>query len=347
MKKVLLLMSGGVDSSYCAYLLQKAGYVVHGVYLKLHDKEEKHNYYIRNIEKCAEALGISYDIVDERGLFKEAVYDYFVESYKKGLTPNPCAMCNPKVKFSIAFNMADKLGYDFVATGHYAQIIDSKIAQAVDTYKDQSYFLFGLRQEWIERIIFPLGDKIKKDVKPIALNELPWLGTLETYKDSQEICFVENTYVDVLEKHFNTNNEGDVLDTKGNKIGKHKGYMQYTIGKRKGFTINGALTPHYVVKINPDNNTIVVGDKEELAINEVRAINVSLPIDLFANNAKLECDVKIRYKSHKVKAEVELEREGNKEIIVARLSESAYGVAQGQALVLYEENKVLGGGFIV
>lgn len=340
-------MSGGVDSSYCAYLLQQRGYEVHGVYLKLHDKEDKHSYYTKNIQKCAEYLGISYDIVDERELFKDAVYDYFVYSYKQGLTPNPCAMCNPRVKFHIAFRMADELGCDFVATGHYAQIIDSKIAQAVDMNKDQSYFLFGLKQEWIDRIIFPLGDKLKEDIKPIALKELPWLGTLETYKDSQEICFVENTYIDVLNKHFDTNHEGDVLDTKGNTIGKHKGYMQYTIGKRKGFTIHGALQPHYVLKINPVNNTIVVGSKEELAVNEVKALNVSLSPELFCNNTTLECDVKIRYKSNKVKASVTMKREGDKEVIVARLRESAYGVAQGQALVLYDENRVLGGGFIV
>ncbi|MCI5967926.1 tRNA 2-thiouridine(34) synthase MnmA [Helicobacter sp.] len=347
MKKVLLLMSGGVDSSYCAYLLQKQGYLVYGVYLKLHDKEEKHAYFVRNIEKCAKHLNIEYSIIDERELFKTKVYDYFVESYKKGLTPNPCAMCNPFVKFGIAFDLANKMGFDYVATGHYAQIKEGKVAQGADMHKDQSYFLFGLKPEWISRIIFPLGDKIKEEIKPVALKELSWLGTLETYKDSQEICFVENSYIDVLNKHYKTESKGDVLDTQGNVIGTHKGYMQYTIGKRKGFTIKGALTPHYVLKINPQDNTIIVGDKEDLATKEVRAANFSLPKEYFKDDNTLECEVKIRYKSHKAKARIELVKEAQKEVIVAHLEEPVYGVASGQALVLYDGSKVLGGGFIL
>ncbi|CAM2979002.1 tRNA 2-thiouridine(34) synthase MnmA [Helicobacter burdigaliensis] len=340
MKKVLLLMSGGVDSSYCAYLLQKQGYSVHGVYLKLHDKEEKHNYYIKNIEQCAKHLNIPYEIVDERELFKNAVYDYFVESYKNGLTPNPCAMCNPYVKFGIAFKLADKLGAEFVATGHYAQVKNGKIAQGADSNKDQSYFLFGVKEEWVKRIIFPLGDKIKQEIKPIALKELPWLGSLETYKDSQEICFVENSYLDVLKKHYPIEKEGKVLNKEGKVIGKHKGYMQYTIGKRKGFSVSGALSPHYVVKINPEENTIIVGDKEDLAVLNVWAKNFSLPESY--EGKELECEVKIRYKSHKTKALVKLEGEN----LYATLKEPAYGVALGQALVIYEGDKVLGGGFI-
>ena len=346
MKKVLLLMSGGIDSSYCAYLLQKQGYSVYGIYLKLHNKEEKHDYYTKNIEKCTQSLNIPYQIVDERGLFKKSVYDYFVDSYKKGLTPNPCAMCNPNVKFNIAFKLAEDLGCDFVATGHYAQIKNGRIAQAVDTHKDQSYFLFGLKPEWISKIIFPLGDKKKEEIKPIALKELPWLGTLETYKDSQEICFVETSYIDILKKHHKTEQKGDVLDSKGNKIGTHKGYMQYTIGKRKGFTIKGALTPHYVLKINPQDNTIIAGSKEELATNKVQALNLSLPTEWFQDNKVFDCEVKIRYKSHKIPAQIILTNNGNQDIITANLKESAYGIANGQALVLYDGNEVLGGGFI-
>lgn len=347
MRKVLLLMSGGVDSSYCAYLLQKQGYAVSGLYLKLHDKEAKHDYYLKNIEFCAQHLGIPYRVIDGREAFKKQVYDYFVESYAKGLTPNPCAMCNPEIKFKIAFEVADIEGFDFVATGHYAQIKEGRIAQGVDMSKDQSYFLFGLKPEWIARIIFPLGDKIKEELKPIALHELPWLGTLESYKDSQEICFVEHSYLDVLKKHYNTESQGVVLDTQGREVGTHKGYMQYTIGKRKGFNVKGALTPHYVVKINPQDNTIVVGDKESLATREVRALNFSLPKAYFVNGDSIDCAVKIRYRSHKAKANVHCVQEGGKEILIAHLEEPVYGVASGQALVLYDADKVLGGGFII
>ena len=191
-----------------------------------------------------------------------------------------------------------------------------------------------------------MGDKKKEEIKPIALKELPWLGTLETYKDSQEICFVETSYIDILKKHHKTEQKGDVLDSKGNKIGTHKGYMQYTIGKRKGFTIKGALTPHYVLKINPQDNTIIAGSKEELATNKVQALNLSLPKEWFQDNKVFDCEVKIRYKSHKIPAQIILTNNGNQDIITANLKESAYGIANGQALVLYDGNEVLGGGFI-
>ncbi|MCM1224603.1 MAG: hypothetical protein NC548_60160 [Lachnospiraceae bacterium] len=248
--------------------------------------------------------------------------------------------------------MADRLGYDFVATGHYAQIKDNKIAQGADGSKDQSYFLFGLKQDWIPRILFPLGDKKKAEIKPLALKELPWLGTLESYKDSQEICFVESSYIEVLQKHHNVESKGIVLDSQGKAIGAHKGYMQYTIGKRKGFSVAGALSPHYVLKINPKDNTIVVGRKEELATTQVRAVNFSTPKEVFENTKEIECEVKIRYKSHKTKAKVRLEQEQDaqgivREILIANLQEPAFGVASGQALVLYEDDKVLGGGFIL
>lgn len=345
-------MSGGVDSSYCAYLLQKQGYKVRGVYLKLHDKEEKHRYYEAKVKQCAKHLGIAYEVIDERELFKKSVYDYFVESYAKGQTPNPCALCNPLVKFGIAFRLADELTYDYVATGHYAQVKEGRIAQGADEAKDQSYFLFGLKKEWIPRILFPLGDKKKAEIKPIALKELEWLGTLESYKDSQEICFVEKSYLEVLQRHYNTESPGVVLDSQGREIGTHKGYMQYTIGKRKGFTIAGALSPHYVLRINPQNNTIVVGQRDELATNVVQARNFSVSKEEFLEREELDCEVKIRYKSHKTKARVRLEErldvQGKiQEILIANLQEPAFGVASGQALVLYEGDKVLGGGFIL
>ncbi|MDY3113340.1 MAG: tRNA 2-thiouridine(34) synthase MnmA [Helicobacter sp.] len=345
MKKVLLLMSGGVDSSYCAYLLQKQGYYVEGMYLKLHNRDEKHKYYESKIKTCAEYLGIKYSVIDAKDEFKKKVYDYFVESYAKGITPNPCAMCNPHIKFKIAFSFADKNGFDYVATGHYAQVKNNKIAQGADSKKDQSYFLFGLKQEWIPRIIFPLGDKIKDDIKPIALKKLTWLGTIDEYKDSQEICFVESSYIDVLNKHYNTALPGKVLDTKGNVVGEHKGYMQYTIGKRKGFSVKGALTPHYVSAINPADNTIIVSDKESLATTQIKARNLSLSSEYL--NKILPCEVKVRYRSHKVKADVKLTYVNGEEIIEASLKEPVYGVASGQALVLYDNDLVLGGGFII
>lgn len=342
MKKVALLMSGGVDSSYCVHLLLSQGYEVIGLYLKLHDKEKKHEIYIKNCEQVASQLGIRFEVVDLREEFKKNVYDAFVKSYKAGQTPNPCAVCNPLMKFGLGLQKADELGCEFIATGHYAQIKEingiKRIAKAVDDTKDQSYFLYALPQSAIDRIIFPLGAFTKEEVKKTALKLLPFLGTLETYKESQEICFVEDSYIDILKLHEKVDMEGVVRDSNGKAVGTHKGYMHYTIGKRKGFSVFGSHEPHYVKAINPQNNEIIVGTKEELAIDSIQALNKSLP-QAFDGGVY---DIKVRYRSVPLKAQIDIQGE----YIHAKLLESAYGVAQGQALVLYQDDCVLGGGVI-
>ena len=336
--KIALLMSGGIDSSYSAYLLKQEGHEVVGIYLKLHEDENKHKINIANIEKVSHHLGIETHIIDAKALFKEHVYDYFVHSYEQGLTPNPCAFCNPRMKFGFAFEKAMELGCEKIATGHYARVKDGHIQEAYDMSKDQSYFLFGLKKEVIEKILFPLGGMKKEDIKPIALEKLPWLGTLETYKESQEICFVTDTYIEVLKKHLNVDQKGVVKDTSGKVIGEHKGYMHYTIGKRKGLTINGAHDPHFVVGIDAKTNTVVAGTKEELLQKRVVASNFSLPDD-FKEGIY---GVKVRYRSPQAKAHVKIE--GDK--IIAELETGVYGLASGQALVVYQDDLVLGGGWI-
>ncbi|AFL69665.1 tRNA 2-thiouridine(34) synthase MnmA [Sulfurospirillum barnesii] len=336
--KIALLMSGGIDSSYSAYLLKEEGHEVVGIYLKLHDDEKKHSVNIANIEKVSQHLGIETHIIDAKALFKEHVYDYFVRSYEQGLTPNPCAFCNPKMKFGFAFQKALEFGCEKIATGHYARVKNGHIQEAYDMSKDQSYFLFGLKKEVIEKIIFPLGEMKKEDIKPIALEKLPWLGSLETYKESQEICFVTDTYIDILKKHLDVDQKGVVKDTSGKVIGEHKGYMHYTIGKRKGLTINGAHDPHFVVGIDAKSNTVIAGTKEELLQKQVIAQNFSLGEDFKEGTY----GVKVRYRSPQVKAHVKIE--GDK--IIAELEEGVYGLASGQALVVYQEDLVLGGGWI-
>jgi len=336
--KIALLLSGGVDSSYCAYLLKNEGHDVVGIYLKLHDDEQKHAINISNIEKVSSHLGIKTHIIDAKALFKEHVYDAFVRSYQQGLTPNPCALCNPRMKFGFAFEKALELGCEKIATGHYARVKEGHIQEALDASKDQSYFLFGLKKEVIEKILFPLGEMKKEDIKPIAFEKLPWLGTLESYKESQEICFVTDTYIDILKKHLDVDQKGMVKDTKGNVIGEHKGYMHYTIGKRKGLTINGAHDPHFVVGIDAATNTVIAGKKEELLQKRVVAHNFSLPND-FQEGIY---GVKVRYRSPQSKAHVKIE--GDK--IIAELETGVYGLASGQALVVYKEDEVLGGGWI-
>lgn len=342
-KKVALLMSGGVDSSYCAHLLQTQGYEVVGIYLKLHNKEEKHNVFIANCQKVAKHLGLEFHIIEAQNEFKQVVYDEFIAAYKRGETPNPCAICNPQIKFGLAFEKARGFGADFIATGHYARICDyngiKRIQKAYDSTKDQSYFLYALSQDSINSIIFPLGGHKKSDIKPIALEMLPFLGTLQTYKDSQEICFVESDYIDLLKKYEQVEQVGKVKNTKGEVIGEHKGYMQYTIGKRRGFSVFGAHEPHYVMDINPKTNEIVAGTKDELKTMRVKAQNRSLPKDFKGG----EYEVKIRYRSEPIKATIHI----HNDIITAELKEPAFGVAKGQALVAYDGEVVLGGGVIV
>lgn len=336
--KVALLMSGGIDSSYSAYLLKQEGHEVVGIYLKLHEDEKKHAVNIANIEKVSHHLGIETHIIDAKALFKEHVYDYFVRSYEQGLTPNPCAYCNPRMKFGFAFEKAMEMGCEKIATGHYARVENGHIKEAFDMSKDQSYFLFGLKKEVIEKILFPLGDMLKVDIKPIALEKLPWLGTLETYKESQEICFVTDTYIDILKKHHNVDQKGVVKDLNGNVIGEHKGYMHYTIGKRKGLTIGGAHDPHFVVNIDAKTNTVIAGTKEDLIQTKVVAENFSLGEDFKEG----EYGVKVRYRSAKTKAHVSVV-DGK---IIAQLHEGVYGLASGQALVVYQDDLVIGGGWI-
>lgn len=336
--KIALLMSGGIDSSYSAYLLKNEGHEVVGIYLKLHDDESKHTINIANIEKVSRHLGIETHVIDAKALFKEHVYDYFVRSYEQGRTPNPCAFCNPRMKFGFAFEKAMELGCEKIATGHYARVKNGRIQEAFDMSKDQSYFLFGLKKEVIEKIVFPLGTMKKEAIKPVALEKLPWLGTLKSYKESQEICFVTDTYIDILKKHLNVDQKGLIKDTKGNVIGEHKGYMHYTIGKRKGLTIGGAHEPHFVVGIDAKTNTVIAGKKEELLQKRVVAQNFSLPDD-FKEGIY---GVKVRYRSPQAKAHVKLENN----TIIAELEEGAYGIASGQALVVYQDDLVLGGGWI-
>ena len=337
--KIALLLSGGIDSSYCAFLLKEQGHEVVGIYLKLHDDEKKHAININNVEKIGQNLGLEIHIIDAKELFKKHIYNYFVDSYQQGLTPNPCALCNPLIKFGFAHEKMKELGCQKLATGHYARVKNGHIQEALDLSKDQSYFLFGLKKEIIQDVIFPLGEMFKQDIKPLAFEKLPWLGTLESYKESQEICFVENTYIDILKEHINVDQKGFVKDTQGRVIGEHKGYMHYTIGKRKGLVVHGAHEPHFVLKIDAKTNTVIAGKKEELLEHYVKASNFSLSSDFTEGFY----GVKVRYRSPKIRAYVKIE-EG---MISARLTdEGVYGLASGQALVVYQDDLVLGGGWI-
>ncbi len=337
--KVLVGMSGGVDSTVTAILLQKEGYEVEGVYMKLHHKPGYHEENFTKVEHVADHLGIDVHFYDLSNTFESHVYDYFVEGYKKGLTPNPCVMCNRTIKFGKMIEFADSIGADFIATGHYIKCDGEFFYMAEDKNKDQSYFLCEVKKEVLPRLIFPLGTWIKSDVKAYA-SDIEVLRDFATQAESSEICFVEKSYEDILARHMNIEIPGDVLDTKGNIIGRHKGYMHYTVGKRRGFTVDGAHTPHFVLKIDPINNQIVVGTKEKL---ERTAFEVK-QINLFTHQKEFDCSVKVRYRTRAVSCQVTI-KEGDDKAFVT-LNEPVFGLARGQIAAFYENEKLLGGGVI-
>jgi len=232
---------------------------------------------------------------------------------------------------------ADSLGIAKVATGHYLRCDGRFIYTAKDTNKDQSYFLALVRRDVLPRLLFPLGNLYKEGVKSLAA-EIPVLRGIARQKESSEICFVENDYTEVLQRHMEIDREGEVLDETGNVVGSHKGYMHYTIGKRRGFTVRGAHDPHYVLKVDPEHNRIVVGTRERL---EERNFGVH-SINLFEALSSFSCQVKVRYRTRAVPAQVTLE--GDRGFV--ELEEPVYGLARGQFAVFYDGERLLGGGVI-
>jgi len=338
-KTVLVGMSGGVDSTVTAILLQKEGYEVTGVYMKLHEKEGYHESNFTKVERVAKYLGIKVHFYDLSSDFKDEVYDYFVETYKAGLTPNPCVMCNRTIKFGKMVEFADSLGIEKVATGHYLNCDGEFFSTAKDDSKDQSYFVAQVRKEVLPRLIFPLGSWVKDDVKAYA-SKIPPLQDFATQKESSEICFVENDYTEILEKHMDIDLAGDTVDAKGNVVGTHKGYMHYTIGKRRGFTVDGAHDPHFVLSINPEENQIVVGKRDEL---EADSFNIK-KINLFKDLDNSNITVKVRYRTRAIPCKVILNE--SKDYGAVELNEPVFGLAYGQVAVFYEDNRVIGSGII-
>jgi tRNA-specific 2-thiouridylase len=330
-------MSGGVDSTVSAILLQKQGYEVEGVYMKLHEKEGYHEANFAKAQRVGRYLGIKIHFLDLSRAFKEEVYDYFVDSYKAGLTPNPCVMCNRTIKFGKMVEFADSIGVEYIATGHYINSDGEYIYMGKDPNKDQSYFLCEVEKSVIPRLLFPLGDWVKEDVKAYAA-DIEVLQDIATQKESSEICFVENTYDEVLARHMDIDMPGETVDEAGNVVGTHKGYMHYTIGKRRGFFVNGAHDPHFVLAIKPEHNQIVVGTKEKLQADafEIKQIN------LFEKRDAFDCKVKVRYRTQAVPCKVTIEGERGR----VTLGESVFGLAHGQIAAFYDGNKLIGGGVI-
>ncbi|QOY55449.1 tRNA 2-thiouridine(34) synthase MnmA [Candidatus Sulfurimonas marisnigri] len=336
-KRVLVGMSGGVDSTVSALLLKDEGYELEGVYMKLHSNSGYHEIHQARAQKAADFVGMKLHILDLQETFNEKVFQPFINTYAQGKTPNPCALCNRNLKFGEMVSFADKIGADFIATGHYIKTDGEYFYEAIDDTKDQSYFLFYVQKEILTRLLFPLGDRKKSDIKELAAS-IMGLESFASQGESNEICFVDTTYTDVLKDYVDVDKLGEVLDIDGNVVGEHKGYMHYTIGKRKGFTVKGAHDPHYVVDISADKNQITVGKKNDLLCSSVVLSN----LNMFTNKTEFDTTVKLRFRTKAVHCHVVIKDD---KAYVA-LKESVFGVAKGQAAVFYDKNKLIGGGWI-
>ncbi len=346
-KSVIIGMSGGVDSSASAALLKKQGYRVVGVTMKLWNGEQADGgccsfSAIDDAKKVADILGIEHYVLDYEKEFEHNVIKYFINEYKSGKTPNPCVLCNKHIKFNALSKMADDLGIDYIATGHYAKIQENNgrylLVRPEDRKKDQTYFLYNMTQEQLKRTLFPLYDVTKEETRKIAQE----IGLSVAEKpDSQDICFIpDGDYVNFIKRRDGNMPEGDFVDSEGNVLGRHKGIMNYTIGQRKGLGI--ALNrPMYVTGIDAKNNRVVLGPDGSQLKDGLKAHSVNM-IAFDKITEPFECTAKIRYNAQDVPCMVYLTKDG----FEVKFRQPQKSVTPGQMVVLYDNNIVIGGGII-
>ncbi len=353
MKRAMIAMSGGVDSSVAAYLITQQGYDTIGVTMNLHhgdDTQENSCCSSKDIEdaRCvAERLGIPYYVFNYTDNFKEQVISRFVDAYRNGRTPNPCIDCNRYIKFDRLLQKAQELGFDFVVTGHYAITeYDEKsgrylLKKAVDESKDQSYVLYSLRQEQLKHILFPLGPMSKAQARKIA-EEQDFINADK--QDSQDICFVpDGDYARFIENWCGDRFEnGNFVDLDGNIIAQHKGIINYTIGQRKGLGI-AAKAPYYVVSKNLETNEVILGSNDDLFSSTLTATDVNF-ISIERLTKPMRVKAKVRYKQKETDATITPLENGDVSVV---FDEPQRAIAPGQAVVFYDGDIVVGGGTIV
>ena len=347
-EKVLLGMSGGVDSSASAIILKQAGYEVIGCTMNLLDEPNQEA--IKDAKKVCEKLGIEHHVIDCQKQFQCYVIDNFINEYENAKTPNPCVECNKYLKFGIFYDKAKELGCKYIATGHYAKKeYSEKYGQYVlkksnEEKKDQTYFLYTIPKEKIEDIIFPLQkNKSKEDTRQLVEQ---YDLEMAQKKDSQEICFIkDDDYQKFLKEHMHKLPEkGEIVLTTGEVLGTHQGLIHYTIGQRKGLGIS-YKEPLYVVKLDIQKNQVIVGTEKELYSNKLEATQVNWMVDIKEQLQNgFNCFAKIRYRAKEAKAKI---KEENQKIYVT-FEELQRAITKGQSVVFYdEEGIVLGGGKII
>jgi tRNA-specific 2-thiouridylase len=347
--KVAVALSGGVDSSAAALLLKEAACEVMGIHMCLWDSPHS-EYQAHRAGTICRVLDIPYHQVDLQKEFESCVVDYFCQEYQQGRTPNPCVACNQHVKFGLLLDKALSLGANYLATGHYARVEHSgdgyRLLKAADTGRDQSYFLYTLTQEKLDRILFPLGEHSGDEVKQMAKQA----GLPTAARSSQDICFIsQKNYATFLSQRFSVQ-PGDIVDTQGRKLGQHRGIVFYTIGQRHGLGL-ASDEPLYVIKIEPERNRIVLGHEEELYSQKLAAQKLNW-ISGKALREPITVTAKIRYKSKEAEAVLfpprhcEPERSEGEAISDVHFAQPQKAVTPGQAIVFYNTGEVLGGGII-